>query len=130
MAKLFTTKIVRFSLIGVAGAVVDYGTRAGLLALGVPAWLSRALSYLVGSSTTYYANSHLTFSGKRSKDEISRATVVYTFCFILAVLVDALSRNLYQGAYYLEVSWFVSQATATVMNFLLQNFWVFQQTKD
>lgn len=130
MVNEFFKKIASFSLIGIAGAFVDYGTRSALISLGLSAWISRALSYLFGSSTTYYANSKFTFSGKRSKGEISKASAVYALCFTLAVLVDALSRSFYQGSLSLEISWFLSQASATLVNFLLQNFWVFKGNEE
>lgn len=125
-------KITRFTLVGVVGAVADFGTRTLLLALGVPATVSRGGSYIVGSTVAYYLNSAVTFGGDRSRAEKLRAAASYVLCFCTAVLVDKLSRALLpelfpELAYVVEISWVVSQAAATALNFLLQNFWVFRR---
>lgn len=119
-------EIKRFFLIGIGGAIVDYGTRWILLSLGVLPTLSRAGSYIAGSTFAYILNSKFTFNGNRSRTEIIRASIVYSLCFTLAVIVDWACRSAYTGAYYLQISWVVSQGVATVVNFLLQKLWVFK----
>lgn len=53
--------------------------------------------------------------------------MVYLVCFDAAVLVDfLLRRQLDSFPHYRFRAWFVSQAVATVLNFLLQNFRVFR----
>ncbi|AZA14255.1 GtrA family protein [Corynebacterium choanae] len=123
-------KIVNFTLVGVVGAVCDYGSRFVMLALGVPPFVARGGSYIVGSTVAYYLNSFFTFSGDRSAKEKSRAAVSYVVCFCLAVLVDAAVRHgVPQLPYLYTWSWVASQAVATITNFLLQNLWVFQAGK-
>ena len=120
-------KLIRFVGVGCVGAVCDYGTRTLLLHLGVIGVLARAGSYIVGSVVAYYLNSYVTFDGDRSAAEKRRAAVVYLFCFGAAVLVDFLCRRQLDSLpHYRFWAWFVSQAVATVLNFLLQNFWVFR----
>lgn len=119
-------QIKRFFLIGVGGAIVDYGTRWILLSLGVLPTVSRAGSYIAGSTFAYYLNSRFTFGGNRSRPEMIRAALVYSLCFALAVIVDWACRTTYSGAYYLQLSWVVSQGVATVVNFVLQKLWVFK----
>ena len=53
--------------------------------------------------------------------------MVYLVCLDAAVLVGfLLRRQLDSLPHYRFWAWFVSQAVATVLNFLLQNFWVFR----
>ncbi|WP_367620302.1 GtrA family protein [Corynebacterium sp.] len=122
-------KILRFGTVGVVGAVVDFSTKALLYALGVPEPLARAGSYIVGSTVAYYLNSHVTFNGERTRAEKTRAAVSYLLCFSAAVLVDHLVGIIVPTLPNVFFwSWFVSQGVATVLNFLLQNFWVFRTT--
>ena len=81
-------KASTFLLIGVVGALFDYGTRTLLLHLGIPAFTARGCSYIVGSVVAYYLNSFYTFDGNRSASEKLRAAVVYLFCFAVAVVFD------------------------------------------
>ncbi|WP_083878289.1 GtrA family protein [Corynebacterium ciconiae] len=87
-------------------------------------WIG-ALSYVAGGSFAYALNSKFTFSGHKSLAEIRKAAISYFLCFSVAVLVDLISRGVCTGSYFLLVSWVVSQGAATVINFLLQNVWVF-----
>ena len=120
-------KATRFFLVGVVGALFDYGTRTLLLYLGIPAFLARGGSFAVGSAVAYYLNSFFTFQGDRSQGEKVRATVVYTVCFCVAIAVDLVIRRSFDGSdQVLFWSWFFSQAVATLLNFSLQNIWVFQ----
>lgn len=111
------------------GALFDYGTRTLLLHLGIPGFTARGCSYIVGSVVAYYLNSFYTFDGNRSASEKYRATVVYLFCFVVAVVFDFTVRKLFPNAsHILFISWFISQAAATLCNFTLQNFWVFRSS--
>lgn len=120
-------KGLKFTGIGIVGALIDYGTRTLMLHLGVWPFVARGISYIVGSTFAYYANSFFTFGGDRSRAEKLRATVTYVVCFVTAVLVDFVFRHSFAGLpHYLFWSWFFSQAAATILNFGLQNLWVFK----
>ncbi|MEY8566863.1 GtrA family protein [Corynebacteriaceae bacterium 7-707] len=120
-------KVLRFGLVGVVGAVVDFSTMALLLFLGSPTAVARGGSYIVGSTVAYVVNSYVTFSGERTTAEKLRAAVSYVVCFTVAVLVNHLVRHTVPALPNLVFwSWFVSQGAATTLNFLLQNFWVFR----
>ncbi|APT85633.1 hypothetical protein CAQU_11935 [Corynebacterium aquilae DSM 44791] len=120
-----TKQLVRFVLVGIVSACVDYGSRTLLLHVVSP-MLARGGSYILGSTCAYFLNSFFTFSGERTRAEMTRAALSYVFCFIAAVGVDAIVRNIYHGPMYMFLAWFFSQAVATVLNFLLQRNWVFQ----
>lgn len=124
-------KGLKFTGIGIFGALIDYGTRTLMLYLGVWPFAARGISYIVGSTFAYYANSFLTFGGDRSAAEKFRAAVTYVVCFCTAVLVDFAVRHLFPGMpHVLFWSWFFSQAAATVLNFGLQNVWVFRAGRE
>ncbi|WP_255372584.1 GtrA family protein [Corynebacterium sp. CNJ-954] len=121
-------KIMRFGLVGVVGAVVDFTTMALLLFFGSPSAVARGSSYIIGSTMAYFVNSYVTFNGKRTRSEKLRAAVSYVACFIVAVLVNGVMRHSLPSLPNLVFwSWFVSQGVATTLNFLLQNFWVFRR---
>lgn len=121
-------KISTFILVGVMGAFSDYGTREILLSFGALGFVARGCSYIVGSTVAYYLNSYFTFEGNRSRSEKLRAMLAYCVCFVSAVLVDLLLRERFSELpHILFISWFASQAVATVLNFTLQNFWVFKK---
>lgn len=127
MEKSLGVKLLRFALVGVAGALVDFSTRALLLHLGFPGSVARGCSYIIGSTVAYYLNSYVTFGGERSRFEKLRAATAYLLCFSAAVAVDVLLRHLAPSLPgVLFWSWFGSQVVATMLNFLLQNWWVFR----
>ena len=120
-------KGINFTLVGVVGAIFDYGTRFILLHFGVPAFIARGSSYIVGSTVAYYLNSFFTFQGDRSAAEKRRAAISYILCFCTAVLVDLVARHMLADVpHMLTISWVLSQAAATLLNFTIQNVWVFQ----
>ncbi|WP_290224066.1 GtrA family protein [Corynebacterium confusum] len=111
---------------GVVGAAIDFGTVHFLETSGANALISRAISYILGSLFAYYGNSVVTFSGNRSTTEKLRAFIVYTACLIMAVLVNKLARiPLANFEHTVFLSWVISQATATTLNFILQSKSVF-----
>lgn len=66
-------------------------------------------------------------SRHRPSREKRRTAVVCLVCLDAAVLVGfLLRRQLDSFPHYRFWAWFVSQAVATVLNFLLHNFWVFR----
>ncbi|MFD8880891.1 GtrA family protein [Corynebacterium xerosis] len=120
-------KILFFGMIGIVGGIFDYGSRALLIHYGLDPSPSRGFSYIIGSIVAYYLNSFFTFEGNRSKVEKVKAVTAYVICFLAAVLVDHVVRKLLPGLdYIMTISWVLSQAMATAINFTLQNFWVFR----
>mgnify|MGYP000900844539 CR=1 FL=1 len=116
-------RVFSFALVGVLAAGFDFGTLWLLLHLGLIPPLSRAGSYVVGSTFAYYVNSYVTFSGNRSPAEKTRAAVSYLVCWSLAVGVNSLFRWGFDSVFW---AWFVSQGCATCVNYLLQRLWVFR----
>lgn len=129
--KAIRKKLISFILVGVIGAICDYGLRYILLDSGISPFAARGLSYIFGSVVAYYLNSFFTFHGTRSAQEKTRALLTYTACFSAAVLCDLLVRNLFPSLpYVMTISWIVSQGVATFLNFSIQNLWVFSSTKN
>lgn len=121
-------KLTSFVLVGTVGAVVDFSIRSLLLYLSFPATLARGGSYISGSTVAYYLNSYFTFNGVRSRTEKLKAASSYVVCFLSAVITDYIIRaNFGEDRDILFLSWFFSQAVATSLNYILQNFWVFRK---
>ncbi|WP_040766322.1 GtrA family protein [Tsukamurella sp. 1534] len=124
-------RLAAFGAVGLAGAATDFGVRQLLLEIGAAPTAARAVSYIAGSTVAYYLNSHFTFAGDRSRLEKTRAAVVYAVCFGLAVVVDLIVRKTLPDApHVLVVSWVISQAVATGVNFVLQSVWVFRAHRE
>ncbi len=56
-------QVFRFGLVGTVGFVVDAGVLTLAIAAGLGPWLGRAVSYLVGATTTFALNKAWTFRG-------------------------------------------------------------------
>lgn len=129
--KAVRRKIISFILVGIIGAICDYGLRYILLKSGIYPFSARGSSYIFGSVVAYYLNSFFTFHGTRSTQEKTRALLTYAACFLTAVLFDFLVRNLFPSLpYVMTISWIVSQGVATFLNFSIQNLWVFSSAKN
>lgn len=119
-----------FCIVGIGGAIIDYGSMRLFEAAGGGTLISRGASYFLGSLFAYYANSFFTFSGDRSSTEKGKAIVAYSTCFVVVMLVNKAMRLLLGSlpgmVFY---AWFISQAVATSLNFLLQSKWVFSAKK-
>lgn len=58
---------LRFSLVGVAGFLVDTGLLYLGLAAGLGPYVGRAISYVCASTSTWFLNRRFTFHARRSK---------------------------------------------------------------
>ncbi|KVH51156.1 GtrA family protein [Burkholderia diffusa] len=61
------SKLVRFTLVGVVGFVVDIGVLEAALRLGAGYFIGRLLSFLSAVWVTWQLNKRLTFSGSRTE---------------------------------------------------------------
>ena len=126
-------QIVRFVGIGVVAAGVDLGVYALLLTLGVWAPLAKGISFILGTTTAYLLNRRFTFassSGGRSR--FLGFLVLYGSTFAVNVGVASLVLHLMDAPTIdtppipAVVSWFVAQACATTINFVVMRTVIFR----
>lgn len=133
-ATVLAVQLIRFVGIGGFCAIIDFGTYHGLRALGmdVSPWidLARAMSFIAGTTTAFFLNRAFTFAGGRRKGahQISGFVALYTVTFFVAVGMNRWMLHLLpESAWKVTLSWVVSQATATVINFVMLKWVVFRE---
>ncbi|GAB3705426.1 GtrA family protein [Amycolatopsis oliviviridis] len=130
-------QLIRFGLIGGFCALVDFGVYQGLRALGMDAtpWvdIARALSFIVGTTTAFFLNRKFTFAGGRQEGarQIGSFVLLYAVTFLVAVGVNrTMLHVLPDSAWKATFGWVVSQATATVINFVMLKWVVFREPRS
>lgn len=120
-------QLIKFGLVGGLGAVVDYGSLIVFTSIGIQADLSRALSFILGSTTAYFLNRSWTFTGRKDAREALSVAIVYGMTFVIIVAVNAIFlRALPDSEWRLTLAWIVSQGIGTTFNFVVQRLWVFR----
>jgi putative flippase GtrA len=109
--------------------VVDFGSLHLMIALGVQEDLTRALSFLLGSTTAYLLNRRWTFPSRRDTREVVAVAVVYALTFVLILGINGVSvRTLPESAWRITLAWALSQGIGTTFNFVAQRTLVFRRT--
>lgn len=126
-------QLVRFIAIGVVAATVDLGIYQLLLALGVWAPLAKGTSFILGTTTAYVLNRRYTFaSSKGGSGKFFGFVVLYGSTFAANVAVASLVLWLMHAPSVGTppipglVSWFVAQAVATTINFVVMRSVIFK----
>ncbi len=126
------TQLVRFIAIGGVCAVIDFGTYSLLLGLaGWPVWLSKSISFILGTTTSYFINRKFTFNGANTGNTKAKAAgfaIIYTTTFFVNVgtnqlLVLLLNAN---AAWHYTAIWVIAQGLGTMINFVLLKWVVFR----
>jgi putative flippase GtrA len=127
-------QLIRFALIGGFCAVLDFGTYQLERSLGMSAapWVdvARAVSFIVGTTTAYFLNRRFTFAGGRKSgaSQIGSFVALYTVTFFVAVTVNLwMLHVLPESTWKSTLGWVISQATATVINFVMLKWVVFRE---
>ncbi len=126
-------QLVRFVAIGVVAAAVDLGVYQLLLHLGVWAPLAKGISFILGTTTAYLLNRRYTFAAsKGGSGKFLGFVVLYGSTFAANVAVASLVLHV-MGAPSVGtpplpglVSWFVAQAVATSINFVVMRTVIFK----
>jgi putative flippase GtrA len=127
------SQLSRFVIIGGVCAVIDFGTYSLMLGvLGWPVWLSRGLSFIIGTSTSYVVNRKLTFHGANTGNTTAKAggfALVYIVTFfvnwgtnqLLVVLTGAAGHP-----WLITLCWVIGQGLGTLINFVMLKWVVFR----
>lgn len=121
-------QIIVYLLVGGSGFLLDLGTLALLKSVfGLPAWLSAAVGFLVGTIYTFLLHRKFTFS-----EDLSLGKTAFRYCLLLAfntiatsLIVEASDQWL--GLYALGK--IIATTATTLWNFPLMKYWVYPKEK-
>lgn len=125
-------QLFRFILIGGGCAMIDAGTYALLLGgFGWPSWISKTISFILGTGTSYFVNRKLTFSGASTGNAGAKAgafAVLYTATFFVNLGTNELLIYLFsaQMAWQFSLFWVIAQGTGTLINFVMLKLLIFR----
>ncbi|RSM61685.1 GtrA family protein [Kibdelosporangium aridum] len=121
------TQIIRFVVVGVLAAAVDYGSYQALVAMGTWVHLAKAISFILGTTTAYLINRRWTFNATGGAAPVAKFMLLYTTTFFVNVGVNALMLHvLGDFRWHLTVAWVIAQGTATLINFVMLRTVVFR----
>lgn len=128
---------LKFALIGALCALIDGGLtwvlQLGLEVLGKTE--ARAVGFVVGTLAAYWLNRRWTFNARASTRRFLAVAVTYGVTFginmlLYDVVFDFLNdRRGWDATLSLACAFAVAQATATVVNFLIQRWVIFRSTR-
>lgn len=130
------THLIRFGVVGLFCAVLDFGTYKGLLAVGMDTSplvdVARGMSFIVGTTVAYLLNKRFTFGASGGMWQASSFTVLYGSTFAVAVGVNSvLLQTLPVDAEWREnLGWAISQGMATTINFVMLRLVVFRERRS
>ena len=120
-------QLVRFAVVGLFSAVVDYSVYVLMLHLGLPTWGARAISFVAGTATAYALNRRWAFGVESSRKRAAGFTALYSVTFFVILGVNALALAvLPESSWQVTLAWVVSQGFGTVCNFLMLRWVVFR----
>lgn len=126
-------QLVRFVAIGVVAAAVDLGVYQLELAFGVWAPLAKGVSFILGTTTAYVLNVRYTFASSRGgSGKLLGFVALYGATFAANVAVATLVLWLLHAPSVgtppipALIAWFVAQAVATSINFVVMRTVIFR----
>ncbi len=126
-------QLLRFIIIGGGCAVIDFGTYSLLLGvLGWPVWLSKSISFILGTTASYLINRRFTFHGANTGNTKAKAgafAVLYTITFFVNMGSNQLLCVLFNATepWQFTLFWVISQGLGTLINFIMLKVLVFRE---
>ena len=123
-------QLVRFVVVGVLSACVDFGILWLLMDVGLGHTPAKAISFVAGTTTAYLINRRWTFGATGSTKAFVGVLVLYGSTFVVQVGLFSLlypwldSRWGYTPAQV--VAFVIAQGVATTVNFIVQRAVIFR----
>ena len=120
-------QLVRFTLVGLLSAVVDFGVYTLALHLGTWVHAARALSFLCGTTTAYVLNRRWAFQVEGSSRRALGFVLLYGTTFFVILGVNALALAVLPDRWWtITLAWALSQGFGTACNFVMLRTVVFR----
>ncbi|MGY1802926.1 GtrA family protein [Blastococcus sp. SYSU D00922] len=120
-------QLVRFALVGVLGAAVDYAVYSLSLHLGLWVTAARTLSFICGTATVYVINRRWTFGVAGGARRAAGFALLYGTTFFVIIGVNELALALLpESSWRITLAWVLSQGFGTAVNFVMLRLVVFR----
>ena len=125
------SQLVRFMLVGVVSAIVDYGLLVvGMNVAGLDHTMAKAISWVFGTVTAYVLNSRWTFDSGGSRTKYAAVAILYATTFAVQVGTFALIYPPLHATFGVDaaqiVGFVIAQGLATTINFVIQRTLIFR----
>ncbi|MEV0698461.1 GtrA family protein [Saccharopolyspora sp. NPDC050389] len=126
------SQLLRFIVIGGGCAIIDFGTYSLLLGVaGWPVWLSKSISFILGTTASYLINRKFTFQGANTgntKAKMGAFAALYATTFFVnmgsnQVLVMVFNA---QEPWQFTLFWVIAQGLGTLINFIMLKVLIFR----
>ncbi len=120
-------QLVRFTVVGLFSAVVDFGVYTLALHLGLWVHAARALSFVCGTTTAYVLNRRWAFQVEGSSRQALGFVLLYGTTFFVILGVNALALAVLPDRWWtVTLAWALSPGLGTVVNFVMLRTVVFR----
>jgi putative flippase GtrA len=120
-------QLVRFCVVGALSAVVDFSVYQLGLHAGLPTYVARAISFIVGTATAYALNRRWAFKVEGGARRATGFTLLYGTTFFVILGVNALALAVLPDTWWrVTVAWALSQGFGTACNFVMLRLVVFR----
>jgi putative flippase GtrA len=120
-------QLVRFTVVGLFSAVVDFTVYTLALHLGLWVHAARALSFVCGTTTAYVLNRRWAFGVEGSSRRALGFVLLYGTTFFVILGVNALALAVLPDRWWtVTLAWALSQGFGTACNFVMLRTVVFR----
>ena len=120
-------QLLRFVVVGVVGAVVDFSTYLLALHLGMSFLAARSLSFVCGTVTAYVLNRRWAFRVEGGARRAAGFALLYGTTFFVIIGVNAAALAVLPDRWWtVTVAWALSQGFGTTCNFVMLRLVVFR----
>lgn len=117
----------RFVLVGVLGAVIDFGVYQAALHLGLWVHAARAISFVCGTTAAYTLNRRWAFAVTGGAGRAASYALLYGTVFFVIMGVNAAALAVLPAAWWtVALAWLLSQGLGTTCNFVVLRTVVFR----
>lgn len=120
-------QLLRFGVVGVFSAVVDFSVYTLALHLGATTYVARAISFVAGTATAYALNRRWAFRVSGGARRATGFAVLYGTTFVVILAVNAAALALLPDTWWkVPLAWAISQGVGTTVNFVMLRLVVFR----